>query len=75
VALDGVGVECHTPAALCPERDCVQLYNRLGGPQGWSGQVWRSPAPTRIWTLNLPGLTNHYTVYAILALSYPSKVI
>ena len=24
------------------------LYKRLGGPQGWSGQMLRSLAPTRI---------------------------
>jgi len=52
------------------------LYKRLGGTQGWYGQVWRSLAPHQdLNPEHHPGLTNHYTDYAILALSYPSKVI
>jgi len=35
----GVGGQGHPPAALHPRITQYPLYRRLGGPQGWSGQV------------------------------------
>jgi hypothetical protein len=36
-ALDGVGGQRHTPAALSPGKTRYPLYRRLGGPHGRSG--------------------------------------
>ena len=45
-ALDGVGVQRHTPAALPPGKTRYPLYRRLGGPQDRSGRVEKiSPPP------------------------------
>ena len=38
-ALDGVGGQRHTLAALPPGKTRYPLYRRLGGPQGRSGRV------------------------------------
>jgi len=38
-ALDGVGGQCHAPAALTPGKTRYPLYRRLGGPQ----PVWTGP--------------------------------
>jgi len=32
---------CHSPAI----KTQYPLYRRLGGPQGWSGQVWKISSP------------------------------
>ena len=40
-ALDGVGGQRHVPAALPPGKTLYPLYRRVGGPQGWSGRVWK----------------------------------
>ena len=44
-ALDGVGGQRHAPAALPPGKTRYQLYRRLGGPQGRSGQVRKISPP------------------------------
>ena len=36
-ALDGVGDQLHSPAALPPGKTRYPFYRRLGGPQGRSG--------------------------------------
>jgi hypothetical protein len=42
-ALDGVGGQRQTPAALTPrEGDQKTLYMMLDGAQGWSGRVWKT---------------------------------
>jgi len=41
-ALDGVGGQCHAPAALPPGKTRYPFYRRLGGPQGRSEQVRKS---------------------------------
>ena len=38
-ALDGLGVQCHVPAALPPGKTRYSLFMRLSGPQSRSGQV------------------------------------
>jgi hypothetical protein len=38
-ALDGVGEQRYDPANFPPGKKRDPLYRRLGGPQGWSGQV------------------------------------
>ena len=45
----GVRGQRHAPAALYPRgKTRYPLYRRLGGPQGWSGQVWKISTPTGI---------------------------
>ena len=45
-ALDGVGGQCHTMAALPPGTTRYPLYRGLSGPQGRSGKVRKiSPPP------------------------------
>ena len=46
-ALEGVGGQLHTPAALpSGKRRCTHFYSRLSGPQGLSGKVRKmSPPP------------------------------
>jgi len=45
-ALDGVGGQCHAPAALPPGKTRYPLCMRLVGPQGRYGRVRKnSPAP------------------------------
>ena len=45
-ALNGVGGQRHTPAALPWGKSRLSLYRRLGGPQGRSGRVQKiSPPP------------------------------
>jgi hypothetical protein len=44
-ALDGVGGQCHTPAALTPGMTRYSLCTRLGRPQGRSGRVLKISSP------------------------------
>jgi hypothetical protein len=41
-AVDVVGGQRHAPAALPLGKTRYPLYRRLGGPQGRSGQVWKT---------------------------------
>ena len=53
-AIDVVGGQCHTPAALPLGETLYPLYRRLGGPQNQSGWVWKiSPSP-RIQSMDRP---------------------
>jgi hypothetical protein len=38
-ALDGMSGQCHAPAALPPGMTRYPMYERRGGPYGWSGGV------------------------------------
>ena len=44
-ALDRVGDQRHTPAALPPVKTRYPLYRRLSGPQGRSGRVRKISSP------------------------------
>jgi hypothetical protein len=44
-ALEGVRGQRHAPAALSPGKTWYPLYERLGGPQGRSGQVRKIVPP------------------------------
>ena len=44
-ALDGVRGQRHILAAVSPGKTRYPLYRRLGGPQGWSRQVWKISTP------------------------------
>jgi len=54
-----------------PEKTRYPLYSRLGGPQGWSGQVRKiSPAPG-FDPRTVQPVASHYTDYA----TWPTNVI
>jgi hypothetical protein len=40
-ALNGVGVQLQTPAAIPSVKSRYSLYRKLGGPQGCSREVWK----------------------------------
>jgi hypothetical protein len=44
--LDGDGWSMPHPGCLPPEETQYPLYRRLGGPQGWSGQVRKISPPS-----------------------------
>jgi hypothetical protein len=66
-ALDGVGNQCHAPAALPAGLTLYPLYRRLGGLQGQYGRARKISAPPGF----VPGLFKpvqcSYTGYAIPA--------
>ena len=69
-ALDGVGGQRHTPAALPPGKTRYPLRGRLGGPQGQSGRVRKISLPPPefdLWTVQ--SVARRYTDYASPAYS------
>jgi len=63
----GVGGQCHTPATLPPGKTQYPLYRRLGGPQGWSGRVWKILHPPGFSPQTVQPIVSRYTNRAILA--------
>ena len=53
-ALDGVGGQRYSPAALLPGKTRYPLYRRLGGPQGWAERCGISRPPTGIRSPDRP---------------------
>ena len=43
------------------------LDRRLGGPQGWSGQLWKISPPPGFDSWTVHPVVSRYTDYAILA--------
>ena len=66
-ALDGVGGQRHTPAALPPGRTLYPLYRRLVRPQGVSGRMRKTSHPTRFDPQTVQPIASRYTDYAIPA--------
>ena len=60
-ALDGVGGQCHDPAALTPEKTWYPLNTRLGEPQGQSGRVQKILLPPGFDPQTLQPTEGHYT--------------
>jgi len=59
-----VGGQRHTPAALPPGKTPCPLYRRLGGPQGWSGQVRKISPPPGFDTRTVqPNLITRMEIY------------
>ena len=69
-ALDGVGGQCHTLAALPPGKSRYPLYGRLGQPQGRSGRAWKIPPPTGIQSPDRPGRSE-----SLYRLRYPRRTL
>jgi len=66
-AIDGVGVQCHAPAALTPGKTWYSMYRRLGGSQGQSGWVQKISPPLGFHPQTVQPAASCYTDYAILA--------
>ena len=57
----GLGGQRHAPAALPPGKTRYPLYRRLGGPQGWSGQVQKISPPPGLDPRSVQPLMSRYT--------------
>ena len=66
-ALDGVGGQHHAPAALPPGKTRYPLYRRLGGPQSWSGRVWKISPPPGFDPRTVQPVASRYIDWAIRA--------
>jgi len=63
LALDGAGGQHHAPAALPPAKETLYpLYRRLGGLQGWFGQVQKILLPLGFDPQTIQPVTSRYTV-------------
>jgi len=60
-----VGGQCHSPAALPPEKNQYPLYRRSGGPPGpiWTGA--ENLSPTGIRSRTVQPVASRYTDWAI----------
>ena len=63
----GVGGQCDASAALSPGKTRYPLYRRLGGPQGWSGQVQKISPPLGFNPCPVQTVASRYTDYTIPA--------
>ena len=59
-----VGGQRHAPAALAPGKTQFLLYRRLGGPQGWSGGVWKISPQPGFDPQTVQPVASHYTDWA-----------
>jgi len=66
----GVGSQCHGPAALHLGNNRYPLYRSLGGPQGWSGQVWKISFPPGVDSWIVQPVMSHCTESDIPAHNY-----
>ena len=66
----GVGGQRHTLATLPLGKTRYPLYRRVGGPQGWSGQVRKISPPPGFDSQTFQPVASRCTDYAILALDY-----
>jgi hypothetical protein len=66
LAQDVMGGNHHGYAAKGPRKEIwYPVYRRLGGPQGWSGRMWRKfLVTTGVRTQNRPVLSSRYINYA-----------
>jgi len=56
------------PGLSTPRKETwYPLYRRLGGPQGWSGQVWKISPPLGFDPWTVQPIEGCYTDCAILA--------
>jgi hypothetical protein len=63
----GVGGQRDAPAFLPLEKTWYLLYRRPGGPQGQSGQVWKTLPPPGFDPWTVQPVASRYTDCAILA--------
>ena len=69
MALEGGEGSAPRPGrSLPPGKTQYPLYRRLGGPQGWSGQVRKISPPTGIWSPDHPARSQ--SLYWLLYLAH-----
>jgi len=66
----GVDGHLYAPGTLPLGKNQYPLYRRLGGPQGWSGQVWKISPPPGFDPQIVQPVTSRYTDRAIPAHKY-----
>ena len=59
--------ECHAPVVLPLGKTWYQFYRRLGGLQGWSGQVRKILPPPGFDFRTVQPVASHYNDFAIPA--------
>ena len=67
LALDGGGWSTPRPGRFTSGKTWYPLYMRLGGPQGWSGQMRKISAPPGFHPRTVRPIVSRYTDYAIPA--------
>jgi len=60
----GEGSVSRPGRSLPPGKTQYPLYRRLGGPQGWSGKVWKISPPPGFDPRTVQAVASHYTDYA-----------
>ena len=60
----GEGSASRPVRSLPPGKTRYLLYRRLGGPQGWSGQVGKISPPPGFDTRTVQSVASRYTDYA-----------
>ena len=65
--LGWVGGQHHAPAALHPRKTRYPSYGSVGGPQGWSGWVWKILLPPGFDSRNVQPVASRYIDWAIPA--------
>jgi len=58
----GWGVIVTPRPLITPRKTRYPLYRRLGGPQGWSGQVRKISPPPRFDPQTVQPVASHYTM-------------
>jgi hypothetical protein len=61
----GMGGQRNAWAPLPPGKTLYLLYRRLGGPQSWSGQVWKISPPPGFNPQTVQSIASQYADYAI----------
>ena len=70
LALDGVGSQHHTSAALPPGKTRYPLYKRLGGPQGRTGRGRKISPPPHRDSIPGPSRTQRVAIPTLRVLNY-----
>jgi len=68
LVLDGGGWSTPRPVRFTPGKTCYPLCRRMGGPQGWSGHLWKILPPH----LGIRSLNHPVCSELLYGLSYPS---
>ena len=66
----GVSGQCYALATLPPGKTRYPFYRGLGGPQGWSGLVWKNLLPPGFDPWAIQPVSSRYTDRAL-----PSPII
>jgi hypothetical protein len=70
----GEGSASHPSCSLPPGKTQYPLYGRLGGPQGWSGQVPKISPPPELNPRSLQPIASCYTGYSTCPTIIPKGI-